>query len=358
MRWCLSIAAVTTAVSVGAAVTAPVSPPDDVARPMLRAALQTPRALRGMMLGIARAGARLVAVGERGAILLSDDHGVHWHQARVPTSSTLTAVRFADERVGWAVGHSGLVLRTRDGGDSWERQIDGAGINLLLAPTDPKRSPELDKRVQQLVQDGADKPLLDVLVRSPQEVIVIGAYGLALKSSNGGLTWRSLMAGFSNPKGLHLNAIASRGEEIIVVGEQGLVLKSADAGERFAAVSLPYSGSIFSVAMPPDGSVLLGGLRGNVFHAKDIAAPFAAVSLPMPLTVNAMAVLPGGSVALGNQAGNVFTVGGTSTTATAIPQGAHPPAVPLLSAMVATADGALVGVGAYGPVRLMAGTQK
>ena len=37
----------------------------------------------------------------------------------MPTSVTLTAVRFADAQHGWAVGHGGVILATQDGGEQW-----------------------------------------------------------------------------------------------------------------------------------------------------------------------------------------------------------------------------------------------
>ncbi len=54
--------------------------------------------------------------GERGIVLLSDDAGVSWRQAKVPVSVSLTAVQFVDAEQGWAVGHLGVVLHTQDGG--------------------------------------------------------------------------------------------------------------------------------------------------------------------------------------------------------------------------------------------------
>ena len=69
-----------------------------------------------LITGIARAGNRLVAVGQRGHVVLSDDGGQRWTQATVPVSSDLTAVRFVDAQVGYATGHDGVVLGTRDGG--------------------------------------------------------------------------------------------------------------------------------------------------------------------------------------------------------------------------------------------------
>ena len=40
---------------------------------------------------------RLVAVGERGHILISTDNGASWRQVEVPTRAMLTAVTFLDD---------------------------------------------------------------------------------------------------------------------------------------------------------------------------------------------------------------------------------------------------------------------
>ena len=82
-------------------------------------------ASRSLLQGVARAGQRLVAVGQRGHIVHSSDGGGTWQQAKVPVSSDLTAVFFASERKGWAVGHDGVILHTTDGGLSWTLQFDG-----------------------------------------------------------------------------------------------------------------------------------------------------------------------------------------------------------------------------------------
>ena len=65
-----------------------------------------------MLQAVVRAGGgrRLVAVGERGLAIHSDDDGQSWAQAEVPVGCTLTALRFADERRGWATGNLGVVL--------------------------------------------------------------------------------------------------------------------------------------------------------------------------------------------------------------------------------------------------------
>src|SRR5471032_2687810 len=75
------------------------------------------------MLSATRAGTRIVAVGDRGVVILSDDNGSTFRQARmVPTSSSLTSVTFTDPSHGWAVGHWGVIVATNDGGETWQLQ--------------------------------------------------------------------------------------------------------------------------------------------------------------------------------------------------------------------------------------------
>ena len=70
------------------------------------------------------------AVGDRGAILTTNDGGRHWHLADSPVNCRLESVFFLDERNGWAVGgwthpythkSTGVLLRTESGGRSWKR---------------------------------------------------------------------------------------------------------------------------------------------------------------------------------------------------------------------------------------------
>src|SRR6185369_10757001 len=77
-----------------------------------------PLASSSLLLDLALAGNRMVAVGERGHVLLSDDQGATWRQAKsVPTRVMLTAVFFVDADYGWAVGHDETILNTVDGGE-------------------------------------------------------------------------------------------------------------------------------------------------------------------------------------------------------------------------------------------------
>ena len=65
---------------------------------------------------------RIWAIGERGTLLHSDVHNLQWRQAelQIPRLS-LNAIAFGKDGFGLVVGNRGLVLRTDDGGKSWQR---------------------------------------------------------------------------------------------------------------------------------------------------------------------------------------------------------------------------------------------
>jgi photosystem II stability/assembly factor-like uncharacterized protein len=53
-----------------------------------------------------------------------------WYPQNSGTTKNLNAVQFVDENIGWAVGDSGLILKTSDAGASWISVISGTTENL------------------------------------------------------------------------------------------------------------------------------------------------------------------------------------------------------------------------------------
>lgn len=278
---------------------------DSLARPAL--SVRAPG--RTVLLGGAVVGDRIVAVGERGMIALSDDEGRTWRQAPSPVSVTLTAVRFADERNGMAVGHGGTVLVTSDAGEHWQVRLDGRKVAQLAFDSASKLDdPRAKKEAERLVSEGPDKPFLDLVLINPQRAIVVGAYGLAFETQDGGATWKSWMARFDNPKSLHLYAIRRDGNDFLVAGEQGLVFRSADGGASFRRLATPYGGSFFTAEFVRDGSLVLAGLRGNVWRSERGASAWTQILVPAPASITASAVRPDGTLVLATQAGFVLAM--------------------------------------------------
>ncbi|MDI1246593.1 MAG: YCF48-related protein [Rhodoferax sp.] len=318
--------------------------------PFERASLLNPRAGQAVLLAICRAARRVVAVGERGVVLLSDDDGKNWRQVKVPVSITLTAVQFIDAALGWAVGHAGVVLHTQDGGETWARQLDGvtaAQLALSVARGQPAQTDELTN-AQRLVADGPDKPFLDVHFYDARRGFVAGAYGLIFGTEDGGVHWSSWISRIDNTKGLHINAAAVRGDTLLLAGEQGQLWLSLDAGEHFTRLTSPYGGSWFAAVVLPSGRFVLAGLKGNVFISDDQGHSFQRSTVSQQVTVNTFLLLAGGPLLAFNQAGQALVSRnqGLSFQALSMPPGAP------INSVVELSDGALVGASQRGPRQL------
>jgi photosystem II stability/assembly factor-like uncharacterized protein len=294
------------------------------------------------MLRVARCGRRLVAVGERGVVLFSDDDGQRWQQAQVPVSVTLTGVQFTSDRRGYAIGHGGVVLRSDDAGQTWKRLLDGRRIPALLSP------PELAKQAE---QEGPDKPWLALHFIDDMNGMVVGAFGMALETADGGQTWRSFAERLANPRALHLYAVHRRADRVWVAGEQGLYVLSADGGRSYSAQPTPYRGSFFALRLLDDERALLGGLRGTLL-LHDGGDQFRTLT---PASTQSVVQLLGlqsetaaHSLALVDQSGRTFTA---SLPDLQFKPLAMTPARTWL-AVAQAADGALVGASFDGVSRL------
>lgn len=323
------------------------------ADPLERPALITARAEKAVLLGLARAGKRLVAVGERGVVLYSDDNGTVWRQAASPVGVTLTSVLFTDDRRGWAAGHDGVLLSSEDGGTSWKRLFDRRDIPDLfraaadrlaagLGPADP-RSAAARRVADRLATDRRDYPWLDLTVDSHGRIWLAGAYGLLMRSEDG-VRWEA----WSDRLGdldRHLYAVRAEGEVVVIVGEQGLALRSGDGGQSFQTLDLPYEGSLFTVVLDGSG-ITVAGLRGNVFRSTDDGRTFTPLPLPAPVSVAASLRLPDGAVLLADQSGTLYRVGGHGLERLGLSTSGSPTAMALAN------DGALVVGGSQGAARV------
>lgn len=295
------------------AATGPTAHGGEAARTRIAATAQTTKLARtSLLLSVTMAGSRLVAVGERGHILLSDDDGATWRQAFVPTSVTLTSVRFASAQVGWATGHFGVILHTRDGGETWVRQFDGtlAARAVLTVAEASGLAPRI-KLAKLWMEDGPDKPFLALSVLDERTVLVFGAYGLAFRTEDAGATWTPIDERLGNPGALHVNASAVIAGQIFLVGEQGLIRRSDDGGQSFVTVSSPYDGTLFDVTGGPAGDVMIAGLRGHAFYSVNGGDDWKACGGGMEESLTATIRIPDGRYLFSSSGGRLLMTDST-----------------------------------------------
>jgi photosystem II stability/assembly factor-like uncharacterized protein len=264
-------------------------------------------ALKNRLLSLERAGDRLVAVGRRGHIVVSEDNGESWRQSQAPVASDLVDLFFLDSRLGWAVGHEGVVLRTADAGETWEKVLDGnraAAIITEFLQENRALSEEQRMELERFAEEGTDKPFLSVHFKDPNNGFVIGAFNLAFGTADGGQTWSPISPLLENPFGYHLYSVFGDGNELYVTGEKGLLLRWDGDAQRFAAFDSPYEGTWFG-GLALDGRVLLYGMRGTVFYGSP-ASGWERIDLGMKDTINSAVQLDSQTALLVTQSGRVF----------------------------------------------------
>ncbi len=278
---------------------------------------------------ITNAGTRLVAGGEHGVIIVSNDNGVTWRQVPVPVDATINQIRFATPKIGWAVGSFGLVLKTQDGGDSWLKQLDGIeAANLMLqsaqqqlaaTPNAPFATRRL-RHAQLFVNDGPDKPFLFIQVQSTTHVRVYGAYGIAFETMDGGKTWTDWSRHIYDVAYLHPYGLAQTQNSVVIAGEQGMLLSGPPDGP-IEPIASPYEGSFFGVIAGLQYGLVTFGLLGNVYSSHDNGATWTAVTNPSTSTINCAAITKDGNILLGDWFGNVSEIVGNRVATTNISAG-------------------------------------
>ncbi len=274
-------------------------------------ALASDQAARSPLLAVTHAGTRIVAVGLRGHIVYSDDAGVHWTQALVPVSSDLLAVSFPSPRMGWAVGHGGVVLHSADGGATWRRQLGGRQASEIAlrhyesrASSDAAAQAQL-KREKRLADDGGTQAFLDVHFVSDTSGYVVGTFNRIYRTTDAGVTWTPWMEHTDNPNELHFYAMRGSAGGLYLAGEQGMVWRLDPATGRFLAIPTPYKGTLFGLVADGPDTLLAFGMRGSLFRSADQGRSWARVATTSAAGITAGTALADGSLLLVNQAGGI-----------------------------------------------------
>jgi photosystem II stability/assembly factor-like uncharacterized protein len=280
------------------------APAAEVAQP--RDAEHARLAAHALLIGLASAGERLIAVGDRGVVVFSDDKGKSWVQADlVPTQALLTGVCFFDAQHGLAVGHDEVILATANAGRTWKRT---------------HYAPE------------AQQPLLDVWCGAGGHAIAIGAYSTYLTSEDGGATWTARKFAPASPEpqavgvrgarsatgavpagepdedqaggGYHLNRIvAASPTRLYIAAEAGHLYRSDDAGASWVTLASPYRGSFLGVLPLAADAVLAFGLRGNLYRSDDAGASWQKIDTGTVQLLDGAARFDTGGIAVAGLSG-------------------------------------------------------
>jgi len=269
-----------------------------------------PLASRALLIDLIRTPAGIFAVGERGILLRSTDNGASWQQLRLPTRLMMTSIAAADGEL-WVAGHGGQILRSSDQGETWTRQ-------------------RVDLWTPEALDLNAGAPILDLAFLDANRGFAVGAFGLLLRTVDGGQNWEPIALPappeeaepvvaadeqtndwlfsaedleLDEETDPHLNAIAVTSEgALFIAGERGALFRSRDGGAQWERLDFPYDGSMFGLLSWPGGQILAFGLRGNAFESFDDGASWSRLDTGGEITLQGgVALAGGGALLVGNE---------------------------------------------------------
>lgn len=170
------------------------------------------------------------------SLILKTSDGKEWKQVykdyTTGTDDELRSIWFSDAKTGCAVGHSGAILMTDDGGETWKK-----------------------------VKSGTEQYLYTVRSADKDTWFISAGSGIVLKSTDGGKRWEELDVAEPSE---HLYALAISGGKIWTGGEGGAIYVSEDQGKNWKKQQSNVQYPIHSIAM-------IDGKRGIAACASNTA---------------------------------------------------------------------------------------
>jgi photosystem II stability/assembly factor-like uncharacterized protein len=159
--------------------------------------------------------------GYAGTILKTVDGGDSWDLIYIGRNELIRRIRFVDADYGWAVGHRGSIFKSVDGGLSWQIKHSEAGIYLR-----------------------------DVDFVDRQTGWVVGHDGKILHTKDGGETWSGQqLSGYKGRDIPRLHGVDAIDEDTaILVGEFGVIGRTYDAGATWTLVPNRSKTTLLAVA--------------------------------------------------------------------------------------------------------------
>ena len=174
-----------------------------------------------------------------------------WTRQKSGTLAWLHAVYFLDEQHGWAVGGSGVLLATTDGGETWK----------ILRPPTEDAALDIFFTDEQTGWIVCERSLYQLRAKDEQRSYL-------MNTTDGGRTWRRVNLG-GDPDARLLRVLMTRDGHGWVFGEGGMIFVTGDGGASWAKKRAPTRHVLFGGSFLDNMQLWLVGAGATVINSKD-----------------------------------------------------------------------------------------
>jgi photosystem II stability/assembly factor-like uncharacterized protein len=169
-----------------------------------------------------------------------------------------------------------VILHSEDGGETWTLQREDIE---------------------------ADRPLFAIYFLDAQRGFAVGLFGTAVRTDDGGRTWRSFHPQAGDDEDRHLYAVFGGDGTLFIAAEAGLIYRSNDGGASWQPFQTRNAGSFWCGAYLGNGNVLVAGQSGHIFRSNDDGASWAEMPVATRQSLTAIEARGDGTVLITGLAG-------------------------------------------------------
>jgi photosystem II stability/assembly factor-like uncharacterized protein len=178
-----------------------------------------------------------IAVGDSGFIYETANGGLDWTRQSSSYEKEIKSIFFLNRNLGYAAGF-GFVLKSIDGGKTWDKILLPSGF-----------------------------PVNSVYFINPQKGFICGQNGKVVRTSNGGANWTNINPVVPNYHYFDIHFIDDK--KGFIVGEAGTVLITYDGGGYWTTKTLNTQSDLYCVGFTDALKGFIAGTNGDVFKTTD-----------------------------------------------------------------------------------------